>query len=49
VAASMMLVYLSTFSLAPMMWITFFWLMMLFAAINALAKSFIQDSFYCCL
>jgi len=44
VAASMMLVFLATFSLEPIMWITFFWLMMLFAAINALAKSFIQDS-----
>jgi len=44
VAASMMLVFLATFSLEPVMWITFFWLMMLFAAINALAKSFIQDS-----
>ncbi len=44
VAASMMLVFLSTYSLQPIMWITFFWLMMLFAAINALAKSFMQDS-----
>jgi len=44
VAASMMLVFLSTYSLKPIMWITFFWLMMLFAAINALAKSFMQDS-----
>lgn len=40
----MMLVFLSTYSLQPIMWITFFWLMMLFAAINALAKSFMQDS-----
>lgn len=44
VAASTMLVFLSMGTLEPNLWITFYWLLMLFAAVNAIAKSFTNDA-----
>lgn len=44
VAASTMLVFLSLGVLEANLWITFYWLLMLFAAVNAIAKSFTNDA-----
>lgn len=44
VAASSMLVFLSMGTLEAKLWITFYWLLMLFAAVNAIAKSFTNDA-----
>jgi len=44
VAASTMLVFLSMGALEASLWITFYWLLMLFAAVNAIAKSFTNDA-----
>jgi len=44
VAASTMLVFLSMGTLEANLWITFYWLLMLFAAVNAIAKSFTNDA-----
>jgi len=44
VAASTMLVFLSMGVLEANLWITFYWLLMLFAAVNAIAKSFTNDA-----
>lgn len=44
VAASTMLVFLSMGALEGNLWITFYWLLMLFAAVNAIAKSFTNDA-----
>jgi len=44
VAASSMLVFLATQTLSSTMWITMFWLILLFSAVNALAKSFMLDA-----
>ena len=44
VAASTMLVFLATQNLSATMWITMFWLILLFSAVNALAKSFMLDA-----
>jgi len=44
VASSTMLVFLSMGALNATLWITFYWLLMLFAAVNAIAKSFTNDA-----
>lgn len=46
VAATVMVVYMSFLSVEPLVWITVFWIVLLFASVNAVAKSFLQESPY---
>ncbi len=43
VASTILLMYLAIMTVTPILWITLFWIVLLFASINALAKSFIQE------
>ena len=43
-AATIFLVYISIIEMQPVMWVTLFWIIMLFTAVSAVAKSFIQES-----
>jgi heme exporter protein B len=43
-AATVFLIYISVIEMQPVMWVTFFWIIMLFTAVSAVAKSFIQES-----
>jgi heme exporter protein B len=38
------IVYISFLQLDPVVWVTLFWIIMLFSAVNAVAKSFMQES-----
>ena len=44
VASTVFIVHLSFLQIQPAVWITLFWIIMLFASVNAITKSFIQES-----
>ena len=44
VVSTVMVVYLSLFEVEGVVWIALFWIIMLFASVNAVAKSFMQES-----
>lgn len=43
-AATIFLVYISFIEMQPEVWVTLFWIILLFTAVNAVAKSFMQES-----
>lgn len=43
-AATIFLVYISFIEIEPSTWITLFWIILLFTAVSAVAKSFMQES-----
>ena len=43
-AATIFLVYISFIEIEPNTWITLFWIILLFTAVSAVAKSFMQES-----
>ncbi|MBK9732592.1 MAG: heme exporter protein CcmB [Chitinophagaceae bacterium] len=43
-AATIFLVYISFIEMEPVVWVTLFWIILLFTAVNAVAKSFMQES-----
>lgn len=44
-ASTIVLIYISfTEKIEPITWVTLFWIILLFAAVNAIAKSFLQES-----
>ncbi len=43
-AATVFLIYISFAELEPVTWITLFWIILLFASVSAVAKSFMQES-----
>ncbi|HYV95699.1 MAG TPA: heme exporter protein CcmB [Chitinophagales bacterium] len=43
-AATVFLIYISLIEMKPELWMTMFWIIMLFTAVSAVAKSFIQES-----
>ncbi len=42
-ASVVFLIYISFVELKPEMWVTLFWIVMLFTSVNAVAKSFLQE------
>ncbi len=44
VISTVVVVYLAFMEIEPVSWITLFWIIMLFASVNAVAKSFLQES-----
>ncbi len=44
VFSTVMLIYMSFQSLEPIVWSTMFWVILLFASVNAVAKSFLQEN-----
>lgn len=44
VAATVMIVYMSFFTMQPQLWNALFWIVMLFVSLNAVAKSFLLES-----
>lgn len=42
--ATIFLIYISLIEMKPALWITLFWVIMLFTAVSAIARSFIQES-----
>lgn len=44
VISTVMVVYMSLFEVEGVVWIALFWIIMLFASVNAVAKSFMQES-----
>lgn len=44
VISTVVVVYLAFMEIEPVAWITLFWIIMLFASVNAVAKSFLQES-----
>ena len=43
-AVTIFLVYISFIEMDPVVWVTMFWIILLFTAVNAVAKSFMQES-----
>lgn len=43
-AVTIFLVYISFVEMDPVVWVTMFWIILLFTAVNAVAKSFMQES-----
>ncbi len=43
-AVTIFLVYISFIEMEPVVWVTLFWIILLFTAVNAVAKSFMQES-----
>lgn len=43
-ASTVFLIYISFIELQPVTWVTLFWIIMLFTAVSAVAKSFIQEN-----
>jgi len=43
VVATVVIIYVSFQSLPPVLWVSLFWIIILFASVNAVAKSFIQE------
>lgn len=43
-AATVFLVYISFIEMDPNVWVTLFWIILLFTAVSAVAKSFLQES-----
>lgn len=43
-AATIFLIYISFIEMDPVVWVTLFWIVLLFTAVNAVAKSFMQES-----
>ena len=43
-AATVFLVYISLIEMKPGLWVTMFWIIMLFTAVSAVARSFVQES-----
>lgn len=43
-AATIFLVYISFIEMEPVVWVTLFWIILLFTAVNAVAKSFMQEN-----
>ncbi|MBX7108014.1 MAG: heme exporter protein CcmB [Chitinophagales bacterium] len=43
-AATIFLVYISFIEMDPVVWVTLFWIILLFTAVNAVAKSFMQEN-----
>lgn len=44
IMSSAMVVYLSFTEIKPMVWVSVFWIILLFASVNAVAKSFMQEN-----
>ncbi|MGB1243273.1 MAG: heme exporter protein CcmB, partial [Chitinophagales bacterium] len=44
VISTVVVVYLAFMEIEDMAWMTLFWIIMLFASVNAVAKSFLQES-----
>jgi len=44
VASAVMLAYMAFLKIEPIAWVTVFWLILLFASVNAVAKSFVQEN-----
>lgn len=43
-AATVFLIYISLVEMKPTVWVTMFWIIMLFTAVSAVARSFIQEN-----
>jgi heme exporter protein B len=43
-ASMIFIVYIAFIQLDPVVWVTLFWIILLFSAVNAVAKSFMQES-----
>ena len=44
VLSTVFIVYMAFINISPMAWNTLFWIVLLFASVNAIAKSFVQES-----
>src|SRR5580698_7367229 len=41
--STIFVVYISVYEVSPVLWIALYWIIMLFASVNAVAKSFLQE------